>query len=231
MIQARNSIRSLSSNQLIQSLSKSRNCEEVDVEPSVIGITPKHSIDDVRKEKASCKDPADDILKDELHNFVWNSQDINNLAEDMHNIEILHYVIGHILHRFVDCTYCLENMCCTEITSTLLKNKQYEDCHLVQHKMPKLISHLTQIQAFVLSSLPQVGHLPKISSILFSEIQDNLCIDFDFHSDSCRKELYKKLMLGIVQFYIRLYCKRTNDTLSNESVINKNKNKVKRWTR
>ena len=156
----------------------------------------------------------------------------NSLSEvkDSVDQEIINYIHGNVILRFVDCTGCRKHMSEDEPKSRLIKNKTLPHCHLV---CPKLLPIISQIRNFVFASLPQIGHLPNISSLLSQEFENLFFSTCDFHflHEKCRERLHNVVLREVVKCFIRVFCKRKNEALK----LNQNKTRLKtvglRWTR
>lgn len=97
--------------------------------------------------------------------------------------------------------------------NNLINFKTLQNCKLINPKMNPLLKDL---QEFVKDSLYVIGHLPKISEILYQEAEERFNVEFDFCSGKCRESFHTILLAETIKFYIRLHCKRLNDLLRRE---------------
>ena len=132
--------------------------------------------------------------------------------------EVLSYVLGSIVRRKVACDLCQSELDGTD-KSALISYKEIEGCKLVTPRSELVVS-IEKIQQFMFDNLPQIGHLSNISQIFNTEILQRELVKFDFlncKSDSNTREI---LLKEIINFFIRLFCKRTNENFEKEKYKN-----------
>ena len=227
MEQAKAAVRALSCNQILRPLHphQSSNCErEPDDNDSIPIAYPTRTVstNNSASSSASSNPSQSEICVD----FAWT--DISKKTDAVEE-DVLNYVLGSIIRRFVSCDACLNNMTSSSETqpNDFLKNKTLPGCNMI---CPKLVPVITNIRNFVFLSLPSIGHIENISLTLKVECEKIFEIDFDFLHDKCKSSLSDTVLLEIVKFFLRVYCKRRNEKLKRNE-MSKSKTQVKRWTR
>ena len=215
--QARAAVRAVSSNQIMTSIRPNEsNCEE-DMEENVavrinnISNRAEQSLQapmSLSSEDAASPEFLSPILEIPVEFEAGSLLKMKDCVEQ----EVMNYIYGNIIFRFVDCAECREHMSDEESKSRLIVNKTLPHCHLV---CPKLLPIINQIRNFVLTFLPQIGHLPNISSILSQEFENLFFPTCNFHflHEQCRDRLHKVVLREVVKCFIRVFCKRKNEAL------------------
>ena len=223
--QAKAAVRALACNQILRPLHQSANCEPDPAHPpdntsvmtetnDSLSIPPNHISHQHQESLPSHPEISIDFRQTDIY-------DQKDVVEE----EILNYVHGSIIRRFVSCCACVKNMSANEVNN-LIKNKTISGCRMI---CPKLVPAITHIRNFVFLSLPSIGHLQNISSTLKTECEKLFDINFHFAHKQCAIALFDVLLLEIVKFFVRVYCKRRNEKMKNDTC--KTKSAVKRWTR
>lgn len=203
--QARSAVRALCFNQLLRPLTSNANCDCNDFESTILA-TSDVPIENSEKESKiiewidAPRLPVDHVITP-------------TLKADNIDLEVQGYIYGHILRRFITCTECLHSMTNDAPKNNLINFKTLQNCKLINPKMNPLLKDL---QEFVKDSLYVIGHLPKISEILYQEAEERFNVEFDFCSGKCRESFHTILLAETIKFYIRLHCKRLNDLLRTE---------------
>lgn len=222
LLQAKSAIRAISWNNLLRPLSKATSCE-VDEATTIIS--------DIRwqcqRENADVDEiPNSSFSELDQLGFVDESASLSaslSKTKDKCDKEVLPYVLGSIIHRKVTCVQCQSELKGTRKCS-LITYKEIEGCKLVSPN-PEFVASIGKIEQFIFTNLKQIGHLPDISKTFYEEIVERNLIKTDFLKCKCNNSTKEILLKEIIKFFIRLFCKRTNEHFEKER--HKNTEKIK----
>lgn len=207
VVQARAALRAITCNELIQSSSKSKNCETVSLEfllPSLpVSCPPSRDSTDGNVEVLSDLRASEILLPE-------------SLAEHQ-PVEVSHdayaYVAGYNIRRFVTCRQCIACLISPSVRTPFIKNKSFTNCTLYD-PVPPVICEVEKMKCKVFSLLnDHVPHLVKLSCVLLSHPEISCLFNFDFVHEHCRNHVQQVLLASFCRFFIRVFCMRRTESI------------------
>jgi hypothetical protein len=134
------------------------------------------------------------------------------------------YVTGYIIRRFISCDTCKAALTKSSIRTPFINIKCYDGCVLFD-PVDDVTNDVDLLKNRAFAFLEQVAHIDKVSAHLqkHTDIQD--LFDLKFIHSSCQSAVKSILLKSFCNFFIKVYCLRRTQSLTNhkQQTINKYK--------
>lgn len=207
--QARAALRTITCNNLIRTPSTGTNCERTDIEFLLPSI-PKC----LNSDTTDCNEEP----------LITEAMEFDNVDIDKDQ-DVSAYVTGHAIFRLVKCKECNLQLCENIANDKFIQFKTYSDNCKLKQPREEVVSDVIAMKNYVFGILSRVAHHTNVSEI----ISHNQCVDslfcYSFISESCRLHLQTILKQFFIKFFIKVYCKRKQETISSMTQQKKKKYK------
>lgn len=224
VVQAHAAIRAITCNELLQSTSTSKNCENVDSK-FLLPSLPVVTLSDSQKQTET----VDDTPVPELPVYSTNEQSSSESSQptDVH-YDAYAYVAGYTIRRFITCSQCKTALLSPTVRTPFIEAKCYSGCTL-QDPVNALTNDVMAMEVKTLCLLDQVAHLEGVSKIILERPEISCLFYFDFIHEKCRKSVQDLLLNAFCRFFIRVFCLRKNEKMktSKKQTLSKFKKLVK----
>ncbi len=157
------------------------------------------------------EDPPEELTVEE----TCEAFDVLDCGSDDFNVndQVLAYVCGNVIRRFVSCPSCKAALC-AQTPCEFVKAKTLDGCHMI-HPQPVLVSAAKQLQTFIFNLLPEIGHLPNVTKVVLHRCTSQGIFKFSMNCSLCKTD--DVVRVNFIKFFIKLYCKLYNKKIKDSS--------------
>ena len=194
----------------LQYIESGQNCEDVELH---------FLLPSIPAEPANTKSSDDD--KEILHSVTAAlAKDEFDVDLDANVDEASSYVTGHGIQRVIFCEDCKNSLRKTSSSDSFIFHKTYDETCQLYDPRDEVVSDVLTLKSIIFKLLQQIASRKNLSSTISSvpsvpSVQT--LFSYKFVSSSCRENVQMLLRDFFIRFFIKLYCIRKHEQLTDVS--------------